>query len=146
MDYFLILWLVLLIVFVIAEIATVGLTTIWFAGGALVAIFLALAGMPFFVQMIAFLVVSLVLLFCTRPLAMNYFNRERVKTNVDDLVGKQAIVLTDIDNLQGTGQVSLNGMEWTARAWEEGKAIPEGAVVTVKAIQGVKLLVEERKL
>ena len=139
-------WLIALVLLLLIELLTMGLTTIWFAGGALVAIFLALAGMPFFVQMIAFLVVSLVLLFCTRPLAMNYFNRERVKTNVDDLVGKQAIVLTDIDNLQGTGQVSLNGMEWTARAWEEGKAIPEGAVVTVKAIQGVKLLAEERKL
>ena len=80
-------WLIALVLLLLIELLTMGLTTIWFAGGALVAIFLALAGMPFFVQMIAFLVVSLVLLFCTRPLAMNYFNRERVKTNVDDLVG-----------------------------------------------------------
>jgi len=139
-------WLIALVLLLLIELATMGLTTIWFAGGALVAMFFALADMSVFMQLTVFLVVSLVLLFFTRPLAVKYFNRERVKTNVDDLVGKQAIVLTDIDNLQGTGQVSLNGMEWTARAWEEGKHISEGAVVTVKAIRGVKLLVEERKL
>ncbi len=141
-----IIWLITLVLLLIIEVVTMGLTTIWFAGGALAAMILALARVPLLVQLVVFLLVSLVLLFCTRPLAMKYFNRERIRTNVDGLVGKPAIVLTEIDNVKETGQVSLNGIEWTARAWEYGRVIPEGAVVVVKAIQGVKLIVEERKL
>lgn len=136
-------WLIALVLLLIIEVLTMGLTTIWFAGGAFVAMLMALAGMPVYLQIVAFLLVSLVLLFCTRPLAVNFFNRDRVKTNIDDLVGKQAIVLTQINNLKGTGQVNLNGMEWSARAYEDEITIPAGAVVMVKEIQGVKLMVEE---
>lgn len=135
-------WLVALVVLLIIEMATMGLTTIWFAGGALIAALLALAEMPVFIQLFAFLVVSLILLFCTRPLAINYFNRDRAKTNVDELIGKQAVVLTEIDNLQGSGKVSLNGMEWSARAVSDTEQIPVGAVVNIRAIRGVKLIVE----
>ncbi|MGN0304835.1 MAG: NfeD family protein [Lachnospiraceae bacterium] len=135
-------WLVALVVLLIIEMATMGLTTIWFAGGALIAALLALAEMPVFIQLFAFLVVSLILLFCTRPLAINYFNRDRAKTNVDELIGKQAVVLTEIDNLQGSGKVSLNGMEWSARAVSDTEHIPVGAVVNIRAIRGVKLIVE----
>lgn len=135
-------WLVALVVLLIIEMATMGLTTIWFAGGALIVALLALAEMPVFIQLFAFLVVSLILLFCTRPLAINYFNRDRAKTNVDELIGKQAVVLTEIDNLQGSGKVSLNGMEWSARAVSDTEHIPVGAVVNIRAIRGVKLIVE----
>lgn len=138
-------WLAALVILVAVEIATMGLTSIWFAGGALVAVFAAMADLSFKAQAIVFLVVSLVLQICTRPLAMKYFNRERVKTNVDSIVGKQAIVLTEINNLREQGQVSLNGMEWSARAYEESAVIPAGAVVIVKEISGVKLIVEEKE-
>ena len=137
-------WLIALVAFIIIEIATMGLTTIWFAGGALVALVLALIKVPFYVQMGAFLVISIILLICTRPLAMKFFNQERIQTNVDSVGGKQAIVVARIDNLKEEGQVILNGMEWSARSYEAGTIIPTGAVVEVKEVQGVKLMVMEK--
>lgn len=137
-------WLIALVVFIVIEIATMGLTTIWFAGGALIALVLALVDVSFYVQLAAFLVISIVLLVCTRSLAMKFFNGKRVKTNVDSIIGKQAIVLAEIDNLKEEGQVILNGMEWSARAYENGTVIPVGAVVEVKEVQGVKLMVMEK--
>ena len=137
-------WLAALAAFIVIEIATMGLTTIWFAGGALIALVLALLNTSFYVQLGAFLVISIVLLVCTRPLAVKFFNGKREKTNVDSMIGKQAIVVAEIDNLREEGQVMLNGMEWSARAYEEGNIIPAGAVVEVKEIRGVKLMVMEK--
>ena len=138
-------WLIALIAFVIIEIATMGLTTIWFAGGALIALLLALTKISIYVQIGVFLIVSIALLICTRPLAAKYFNQKTTKTNVDSVIGKQAIVLTQIDNLKEEGKVMLNGMEWSARAYEDGCIISNGAVVEVKEVQGVKLLVVEKE-
>ena len=87
-------------------------------------------------------VISLILLFFTRPIAVKYFNKDRVKTNVESMVGRQAIVTDEIDNLKAAGQVTVNGQEWTARSWDEKVKIPVGEVVTVRAINGVKLIVE----
>lgn len=137
-------WLIALIAFVVIEIATMGLTTIWFAGGALIALALAMFDTSFYVQLGVFLVISIVLLIGTRPLAVKFFNGKREKTNVDSMIGKQAIVVTRIDNLREEGQVMLNGMEWSARAYEEGCVIPAGAVVEVKEVRGVKLMVMEK--
>ena len=142
MNGMLILWLVLLIVFLGTEAATLGLTTIWFAGGALAAVIAALLQAPVFVQVILFFLVSLVLLFFTRPVAVKYFNRERVKTNVESLVGRQGIVISEIDNLQGIGQITVGGQEWSARSVEEDVQIPVGAVVNIVAVSGVKLMVK----
>lgn len=136
-------WLILLIVFIAIELPTLGLTTIWFAGGALVAILAAVLNLPLVVQVVLFLVVSLVLLFFTRPVAIKYFNKDRVKTNVESLVGRQAIVVSEIDNLQGIGQVTVGGMEWSARSADDHVKISTGAVASVVAINGVKLIVRE---
>ena len=141
MDMVLIFWMVLLILCIVIEVLTLGLTTIWFAAGALVAIFAALLYAPIFVQVILFLLVSLTLLFFTRPIAVKYFNRDRVKTNVESMVGRQAIVTGEIDNVQATGQVTVSGQEWSARSWDDKVRIPTGAVVVVVAISGVKLIV-----
>ncbi|NBI91099.1 NfeD family protein [Lachnospiraceae bacterium] len=144
MDYT-IFWLVALVLFIGIEIATLGLTTIWFAGGALLAVIAAALGLPLVVQIVLFFAVSLLLLYFTRPVAVKYFNKDRVKTNAESLVGKQAIVISEISNLQGTGQVTVSGMEWSARTAEDGIAVPVGGVVNIVAINGVKLIVEERK-
>ena len=138
-------WVVLLVVFVVIEVLTMGLTTLWFAGGALVAAVLAALNLPSYVQIAAFIVVSLVLIFFTRPIAVRYFNVDRVKTNAESIVGKKAIVTSAIDNIKAVGQVTVNGMEWTARSITDDVIIPEGAVVYIVAINGVKLIVEERK-
>jgi membrane protein implicated in regulation of membrane protease activity len=136
-------WLILLVVLVAVEAFTLGLTTIWIAGGALVAMLAAMMSAPMPVSLALFFVVSLVLVFFTRPVAVRYFNKDRVRTNAESLVGKQAIVTSEIDNLQAIGQVSVAGQEWSARSWEENGTFPVGAVVRVASINGVKLIVKE---
>lgn len=141
-----IVWLVLLIACLVIEACTLGLTTIWFAGGALIALLVSLMHAPIWLQVVLFLAVSLLLLFYTRPIAKKYFNRNVTKTNVDSVIGKDAIVVETIDNLQGKGRVTLAGQEWTARSVEENGTIQEGAVVEVEAVSGVKLMVREEKI
>ena len=138
-------WLVVLVVLVIIELLTMGLTTVWFAGGALIATIASLFHAPLALQVILFLLVSAILLFFTRPLAVKYFNKDRVRTNAESLVGRQAIVISEIDNLQGIGQVNVGGVEWSARTRMDGVKLPVGTVTTVLGINGVKLVVEERK-
>lgn len=138
-------WLFVFVILVAVEIVTMGLTTIWFAGGALVATLIAAAGGPLWMQMVFFVAVSAVLLFFTRPIAVKYFNKERVRTNVESLIGKQAIVISEIDNIYGSGQVTVGGQEWSARSSKQDVKIPVGVIVMILAIDGVKLIVEERK-
>lgn len=139
-----ILWLAVFVVCIVAEIFTMGLTTIWFAGGALVSAVAAALSAPVWLQIVLFFAVSLVLLYFTRPIAVKYFNKDRVKTNAESLVGQQAIVISEINNIQGIGQVLVNGQEWSARNVEESRELPVGSVVIVRAISGVKLMVEEK--
>ena len=141
-EVMMIIWLVVLILAVVVEVLTLGLTTIWFAGGALVAILATLVHAPIGVQVILFFMVSLLLLFFTRPVAVRYFNKDRVRTNVESLIGRQAIVISEIDNLQGIGQVTVGSQQWSARSVEDKITIPMGAVVNVLAINGVKLIVK----
>lgn len=144
-----IVWLAIVIVLIIIEIATLGLTTIWFAGGALAACIAALFHADLLVQVILFLVVSLILLFFTRPVAARYLNNSRTKTNVDSLIGTQGLVLETVDNLKEQGQVRLGGMEWTARTETDGEVIPANTAVEVVRIDGVKAIVkrkEEKKI
>ena len=137
-----IIWLVILAVLLIIEIATLGLTTIWFAGGALVAFLVSLVGGPLWLQITLFIVVSFILLVFTRPAAARLLNKKVEKTNVESLPGQKAVVLQEINNIQGTGQVRMNGLEWTARS-QSGKIIPKDAIVNVVTVEGVKLIVEE---
>lgn len=138
-------WLAVMVVMIVIEIITLGLTTIWFAGGALVAFVLAMLNAPLTVQIFAFLIVSLLLLIFTRPIAVKYFNKDRIKTNVETMIGRQAIVVSEVDNLQGIGRVTVGGQEWSARTVQDGITLPVGAVVIIKEVKGVKLIVEERK-
>ena len=126
-------WLIVLAVFLVIEAITVGLTTIWFAGGGIL------------VQWILFLVISLVLLIFTRPLAVRYMNKGVPKTNVNSLIGEKAVVIQKINNLEQTGQVRINDIEWMARTSSDEVTIPEQTVVTIEAVQGVKLIVKEEK-
>lgn len=139
-------WLILFVVLLIIEIFTMGLTTIWFAGGALVALLLAFLHLGFPIQIIAFLVVSIVLLVITRPLAVKFFNRERQKTNAESLIGQTAVVLETIDRIHGSGRVEVNGMEWSAKTDESEDIIEPGKIVVIDGIQGVKLIVREREV
>ncbi len=141
-------WLIAIAVLLLIEILTLGLTTIWFAGGALTAFLIALAQGSFYLQMAAFIVVSFVLLLFTRPVALRYFNNARTKTNVDAVIGAEGRVLEEINNFKQTGRVDVNGQEWTARQAVQGspeESIPAGALVIVDQVSGVKLLVKQKK-
>ena len=137
----LLLWLGILAVLLIIEAATVGLVTVWFAGGALAAAIASGAGAGAVTQWLLFLAVSLVLLFFTRPLAVRYMKRGIPRTNVNSLIGKKAVVIQKIDNLSQTGQVRINDIEWMARTESDGEKIPEESVVEIEAVRGVKLIV-----
>lgn len=138
------LWLIIFVLCIIVEIATMGLTTIWFAGGSLIASVVAAVNGSVWLQIVLFLAVSFVLLYFTRPIAVKYFNKDRVKTNVESMIGRQAIVISEINNLQGIGQVTVGGIEWSARTLQEGITLPVGSVVVIRSISGVKLIVEEK--
>lgn len=137
----LICWLLGLVVFLVIEIITLGLTTIWFAGGALVAFFAALLGAPVLAQIFLFFVVSFLLLFFTRPMVQKRLNSSREKTNVNGMIGKEGRVLEEVDNFNGTGRIQVGGMEWTARSEEDGVKIPVDSRVEIREIRGVKAIV-----
>ena len=139
-------WLILLIVLVGIEIITLGLTTIWFAGGALVTFILAMLDVSPVIQWAVFCAVSLALLFGTRPWALRFFNSQKQeKTNVDSLLGKTAVVTAEIHNLEGRGEVFVNGLTWTARTEKDSEVIPKDAHVEIIAVEGVKLIVREKQ-
>lgn len=138
-------WLGIVALFLVIEAATVGLTTIWFAGGALIAAIAAWIGAGEAVQWILFIAVSLVLLIFTRPVAVRYMNKDVEKTNVERLMGQKAVVIQEIDNLNQAGLIRVGDVEWMARTKSDDIQIPEKAVVVIKEVQGVKLIVEEVK-
>lgn len=138
-------WLVAFAVLVGIEITTMALTTIWFAGGALTAFVLSLFGAGVEIQLVAFVVVSFVLLFFTRPWAAKYLNQRTVKTNAESLVGKTARITAEVNNELGTGAAIVCGQEWTARAEMEHEIYPVGTMVEILEIRGVKLIVSRKQ-
>mgnify|MGYP004459544569 FL=1 len=137
-----VMWLVFLVVLLVIELITVGLTTIWLAGGALVAFILAAMGVNLWVQIIVFLIVSFVLIYFTRPFALKYLNPRQTRTNSDELIGEIVKVTERIDNRAAIGRALAKGMEWSARAVSDDLVIETDTLVKVLRIEGVKLIVE----
>lgn len=135
-------WLLLAAIFIVIEMVTLGLTTIWFAGGSFIAAIAGAFGAGLAIQVILFLIVSIVLLVLTRPIAVKHLDSKIEKTNSEALIGQTAVVIQEIRNVEGIGQAKINGMEWTARAKKEDEIIPVGTNVTIVEISGVKLIVE----
>ena len=145
MDYLDIFWLVLMILMLVFELATVGLTTIWVAGGALAALIVSLLNGPLWLQIALFFVVTFLLLWFTRPLAVKYLNSKKMATNYEATKGKEVLVLERVDNIAGTGKVRLEGMEWTARSIENDITFEENEKAFVKDVSGVKLMIVKEK-
>ncbi len=133
-------WLIVMVVFLVAEASSVTLVSVWFAGGALAALIATLLGAQLWLQLVLFFLVSGILLAALRPLAKKYWKPRLTKTNVDALVGSQGYVTAEIDNLSATGQVKLGAMEWSARS-AGGEVIAVGTLVQVERIEGVKAIV-----
>lgn len=137
-------WLLILAILIFIEFLTLGLTTIWFAGGALVAFVVSLFFDNLVVEIVLFVIVSLVLLFFTRPLIIKIYNPKKVKTNYEGLVGTTGIVTMAINNVSAEGQVKVNGQIWSARSADDS-VIEEGTKVVIHNIAGVKLIVSKKE-
>ena len=140
-QYGWILWVALMVVFAIVEAATVNLVSIWFVGGALTALVVQLLGGSIWLQLALFLVTAGVLLAGLRPFVRRYVAPRRTATNADMVLGREAFVLETVDNLHGTGALKLDGKVWTARSATDA-VLPEGMLVKVVKLEGVKLYVE----
>ena len=138
-------WIIIFIVLLVIEIATLGLTTIWFAAGALVAFLVGILGFGIITQIVLFLVVSVVLLVLTRPIALKYFNNKRQSTNVESMIGRQGVVLEDIDTIKSQGLVEVDGETCSARTDVPEGVIPKDTIVSVEGVQGVKLIVKKKE-
>ena len=137
-------WTALLILFAIGEAVTVGLTSIWFAAGSLVALAVSLLNGPLWLQIVLFIVVSILCMLAIRPIAQKHLNSKVEPTNADRIIGAEAKVTEAIDNLLAQGAVNIGGMTWSARS-ETEETIPVGTLVRVLRIEGVKVYVETVK-
>lgn len=141
-----IVWVVLIIIFAAVEMVTVGLTSIWFAGGALAALIFAVLGIGLGWQIAIFVVVSLILICFTRPWALKYLKPHLIRTNYEQAIDENVCLTETVDNLKGTGTAVYKGQEWTARALQDGKIYEAGTIVKVKEIRGVTMYVVESDL
>lgn len=138
-------WLVLLIILLVVEILTVGLTCIWAAGGALVAMLFSLLGVSVGLQIVAFLLVTALLLYFTRPFAVKFINAKREATNYERVIGRTVQIAERVSNLEQTGMAVVSGQEWTVRAEQENEIFEVGELAQVTNISGVKLIVKRYK-
>ena len=138
-------WFALLVVFLLAEAATVTMVSLWFAVGALAALAVCLLGGGIWLQAGVFFVMSAILLTALRPIARKYFTPKLTKTNVDSVIGAKGLVTGAIDNVKAQGQVKLGAMEWTARS-SSGEPIAEGTLIRVDKVEGVKVFVTPVKV
>ncbi|MBR7073915.1 MAG: NfeD family protein [Oscillospiraceae bacterium] len=138
-------WLTAVIVLLIVEAMVPGLVSIWFALGALAAMISSMLSAPLWLQVGWFFLVSIVSLALTRPIARKYVNGRAVHTNADMAIGQDCVVTEEIDNVRGTGAVSVGGKIWTARMADPDGRAAKGAVLRAVRIEGVKLIVEEKR-
>lgn len=140
MWYLPIIWAVLLVLFGVLEALTTELTALWFMPASLISLILSFTPVPWWVQVIVFFAISILGIFLFRPIAKKYLFVKSQDTNVDALIGAKCVVTSKIENLAGNGEVKINGLFWAARAAEEDRIFEVGDVVTVVAIEGVKLI------
>lgn len=140
MNWPAIVWFIFLVIFVLAEAATVTVISLWFAAGALVAMIVSMLGGPVWLQILLFIVVSFALLWMLRPILKKFYTPKLTRTNVDAVIGKVGITMMPIDNNMAQGKVKLEGMEWSARS-TSGDEIPENVQVRIDRVEGVKLFV-----
>ena len=134
-------WLVVIVIAVVVEACTVQLVSIWMVAGGIGALIADLCGAPFWIQTAIFAGVTALALVISRPMVKKVMHFQKVDTNAGRYIGKTGIVTAQIDNTEGVGQVTVLGSVWTARSLD-GSILLEGENVVIKAIEGVKLIVE----
>ena len=134
-------WLILAVILAVFEILTQGLSTIWFAIGAVAAFIVAASGLNVPLQIVVFILVSIVMLLLVRPVSVKLLKGKIVKTNIDAVVGRKVTVSKDIDNIKETGNVVLDGTTWNARSMDDNETISSGNTVVIEKVEGNKLIV-----
>ena len=142
MSPFVFVWLVAVIIFLVVELLTVTLTSIWFAAGALAAMLVAMFNGNLIAQIIAFIIVAVGLMYATKPWSKKFIDTKKVSTNADRAIGEEVRVIERVSNLDQTGNAIVHGMEWTVRTENDNIVIEQGELVRVLRIAGVKLIVE----
>lgn len=139
--YLWIIWLSIFVLAIIIEAITSDLTSIWFAGGAMIALIISfIPGVAWWIQVIVFIVISTVMILGLRPVAKKLLKTNITNSNIDEMAGKKGIMLKGYDELNH-GEVKINDVVWTAIGADESKAIPQGTKVVVVAVNGNKLIV-----
>lgn len=136
-----IVWAVVTIALVIFELVTVQLVAIWFAAGAFIAFIASLFNAPIQLTIILFILVSIILLLCTRPLAKRLLGGKKTATNADSIIGETCVVTEKIDNIEGTGRIIVNGLNWTARSSDSDVFFEVNSRCKIVSIEGVKVIV-----
>ncbi|MBQ8208272.1 MAG: NfeD family protein [Clostridia bacterium] len=137
-------WLIILILSFITELATAALVAVWFMPGALIALILSALDLPIWLQVLVFAVTSAVMLLLSKTIFRKYIRKNPIiKTNSDALMGETAIVTEDIDNLEGRGQIKINAQYWSARSSDPSVRIEKGSLVKIVSIEGVKLICDK---
>ena len=137
-------WLAIIILAVIVEAVTAQLVSIWFLAGGIAALIAGLCGAEIWLQVVLFALVTALVLIVTRPLVKRIMHFKKTDTNADRYIGKEGLVTETINNVEGTGRVTVLGSDWTARSSDD-KQIAEGTPVLVERIEGVKLIVTPKQ-
>ncbi len=135
-------WLIASGIFFVGEIITVGFLLFWFGVAGLITMVVSFFTSNIIIQSVVFLVTSVILILSTKPFVKKFVNKETIVTNVNSLIGKKAIVIQEINNLQGTGQIKIGGEIWSAQN-ETDSIISENQEVEIIKIEGVKLIVKQ---
>ena len=135
-------WLIASGIFFVGEIITVGFLLFWFGIAGLITMVVSFFTSNIIIQSVVFLVTSVILILSTKPFVKKFVNKETIVTNVNSLIGKKAIVIQEINNLQGTGQIKIGGEIWSAQN-ETDSIISENQEVEIIKIEGVKLIVKQ---
>jgi len=138
-----VIWLIAMVLLLAVEAMVPGLISIWFALGSLAALIAAALNAPLWLQLGWFFVVSVAALALTRPLARKYVNARVKPTNADMILGRECVVTEGIDNIRGTGAVTVGGKVWTARMENDEEKAEVGEVLKTIRIEGVKLIVRK---
>lgn len=142
-NYMWIIWLGIFVLAIVIESLTADLVTIWFAFGGMIALIISfIPGVSWWIELIIFMVISVVSLLCLRPIASRLLKRNIVSSNVDEMIHKKGKMIKTCDEINH-GEVKINGVVWTAISSDEHKVIKEGSVVEVLAVDGNKLVVKE---
>ena len=143
MNDWVFIWLAVIILTIIIEIITVGLTSIWLTGGGIAALVVCLLGGHWGLQLAVFFVVTFILIYFTRPWALKYIESRKTATNYEEVIGKTVRIIEDVDNVKETGKAIYNGMEWTDRAKVDTETFSMDEQARVVGVQGVKLILEK---